>query len=545
MQRLLQHWVMRQAAWRPDATAIVWKNQRLSYSELDQASSRLAVMLRETGLQRLDRVAFCLPKSPDAIIAMLGILKADGVYVPIDSECPAARVRKVLTASEPAVVLISRHTAGLIDSVLADGHLPGRPRFACLDEQPLTGAHFATTFCGTDVDAAHCELPPSQNTASDPAHILFTSGSTGAPKGVVITHANVTAYIDWTLRYFGVTEDDRVSGHAPLHFDLSTQDIFGAFAAGAELHPVPPELNLLPHKLAAFIRERRLTQWFSVPSILNYLCRFDVIRDNDFPDLRRLMWCGEVLPTPTLRYLMNRLPHVTFTNLYGPTEATIASSGFTVPSCPASDTEQIPIGTACDGEDLLVLDDHMRPTATDDIGDLYIAGVGLSPGYWRDAERTAAAFLPDPNTIERRRIYRTGDLARVDAEGRITWVGRADSQIKSRGYRIELGEIETALNALGCLDEAAVVAIDTDGFENKAICCAFVPKPDHDLSIADLRSLLAEAVPRYMIPQHWRAFQSLPRNANGKVDRPLLRNQFAEPAAVAAPASATDAPNST
>ena len=233
----------------------------------------------------------------------------------------------------------------------------------------------------------------SQNTPDDAAHILFTSGSTGDPKGVVITHANVIHFVEWAVRYFGMAESDRVSCHPPLHFDLATFDIFGAFAAGAKLHLVPPELSLLPNKLADFIRDSELTQWFSVPSVLNYMAKFDVVRQNDFPALRRLLWCGEVFPTPALSYWMKRLPRVSFTNLYGPTEATIASSYYKVPNCPADNTQAIPIGTACDGEELLVLDGSLRPVPQGEVGDLYIGGVGLSPGYWRDPAKTAAAFV--------------------------------------------------------------------------------------------------------------------------------------------------------
>ena len=527
MKQLIQHWVTRQAEQRPDAAAIVWKNVRVTYRELEEHSNRLAAVLKRQGAVRGDRIAFCMAKSPEAITAMLGVLKADCMYVPVDVECPASRVEKILTACEPAGVLVDASGARLMGDVLRSFAGP-RPFLGTLEEMPLKENVLATDFCGTDIAAESSAPHVCENDASDGAHILFTSGSTGTPKGVVVTHSSVITYINWTLRYFGIDETDRVSGHAPLHFDLSTQDIYGAFAAGAELHPVPPEYNLLPRKLAAFIQDHRLTQWFSVPSVLNYLCRFDAVPENGFPHLRRLMWCGEVLPTPTLIYLMQKLPSVQFTNLYGPTEATIASSFYTVPECPASETESIPIGTACDGEELLVLDEQRLPVGPGEIGDLYIAGAGLSPGYWRDPEKTASVFLPDPRSIEPRRIYRTGDLARMDEEGRVWFLGRADTQIKSRGYRIELGEIETALHAIDVLEESAVVAIETGGFENMAICCAWVPAGGADISAADVRTRLAESVPRYMLPRHWLQFDRLPKNANGKIDRPRLKADFRE-----------------
>ena len=525
MVQLIQQWVTLQATSRPEATAIVWKDQRVSYGELEESSNRVANLLQDRGARKGDRVAFCIPKSPEAITAMLGILKADCLYVPIDVDCPAARVGKVLEACDPVCVLISHHSAVLMNDVIA-----ARPEdeysLGTLDAQHLSQSLFETDFCIADINETSSAPRSCESLSTDPAHLLFTSGSTGTPKGVVITHANVIAYIDWTIRYFDVNETDRVSGHAPLHFDLSTQDIYGAFAAGAELHPVPPEINLLPQKVSAFILQQQLTQWFSVPSVLNYLCKFDVVPQGGFPYLRRLMWCGEVLPTPTLIYLMDKLPTVQFTNLYGPTEATIASSFYTVTEPPTSEAAQIPIGEACEGEQLLILDDHKNPVAVGETGNLYIGGVGLSPGYWQDLQKTDAAFVADNSTGTEQRIYCTGDLASVGDGGLIYFRGRADTQIKSRGYRIELGEIETALHAIELLEESAVIAIDTGGFENKAICCAWVPGHDGEVTVAEIKSRLATAIPKYMVPKHWLCLERLPRNPNGKIHRPRLREQF-------------------
>ena len=237
-----------------------------------------------------------------------------------------------------------------------------------------------------------------------------------------------------------------------------------------------------------------------------------------------MLWCGEVLPTPILMHWMERIPHARFTNLYGPTEATIASSYHTVEGIPADETASIPIGVACDGEELLVLDEERRPVAEGEIGDLYIAGAGLSPGYWRDAEKTAAAFVPDPrDAAGEARIYRTGDLARVGEDGLVHFLGRADSQIKSRGYRIELGEIETALNAISDIGECAVVGVETGGFEGTAIGCAYAPANGTPVEPTRLRTDLSAVLPSYMLPSRWLTLERLPKNVNGKIDRKALR----------------------
>lgn len=525
---LLQQGVTAQAQARSEATALVFRGARLTYGELEETANRLANLLKDAGCRRGDRVGLVMPKMPNAIMAMLGVLKADAIYVPMDPASPAARQARVLEISDCRFILAAGPVGQGLREALAAATLREKPIIGWLDEEVPAGADPAPAFSLRDLVAFPASCPVSVNSGNDVAHILFTSGSTGLPKGVMITHAAVVHLIQWARSYFGIAHTDRISQHPPLRFDVSTLDIFGTLWSGAELHLVPAELNLLPHKLAQFIRDARLTQWFSVPSVLNLMANFDVLRQDDFPHLRRVLFAGEVLPTPTLIHWMHRLPHARFTNMYGPTETTIVSSYYTVPRCPADAREPIPIGVACAGEELLVLDEQLRPVAAGEIGGLYIRGVGLSPGYWRDPEKTQRAFLPYPGATDPGdRIYSTGDLARRDPDGVFHFVGRADTQIKSRGYRIELGEIEAALHAIPGLQESAVVAIKSEGFEGWLICCAYVPAADRDVSIAGLREDLARFVPGYMLPARWMRHEVLPKNDNGKIDRPRLRNQFA------------------
>jgi amino acid adenylation domain-containing protein len=463
---------------------------------------------------------------------MLGILKADCIHIPVDPSGPAARVAKIIASAEPRVILASSSTGRLLGELTGDGKR-SKPLLGWMESESLPESRPAFTLADLrNVPAYPLE---HRNHSADPAHILFTSGSTGTPKGVVITHANVIAFVNWAVKYFGLGPADRMSGHPPLHFDLSTFDVFGAFAAGAQLHLVPPELNLLPTALAELIRRSQLTQWFSVPSLLSYMAKFDVVRPGDFPSLRRVLWCGEVFPTPALRYWMQRVPHATFTNLYGPTETTIASSYHRVERCPDDDRAAIPIGTACDGEELLVLNDAMEPVPAEESGNIYIGGAGVSPGYWRDPQKTRAAFVLNPSASSRGGcLYRTGDLGMIGPDGLVYFLGRADSQIKSRGYRIELGEIESALNALTCLRECAVVAVPSAGFEGTTICCAYVPAAETTVTPAALRQELGKVLPAPMLPARWKTFERLPRNANGKFDRRELQEAFASHETVSA-----------
>ncbi len=526
MKELLQHQVSARAQSLPDATALVWGNVRMTYGELEETSNRLANLLVETGCEPGERVGLLSPKRPMSIVGMLAALKAGAIYVPLDPADPAPRLARTLAAADCRWILMAGRGAHALQSALCEQQLARMPLVGCLDEEPSAARALAPVFELADL-AEFSPRAPVIGRQSEVAQILFTSGSTGTPKGVMVTHTGIAHFVRWANTHFGIAGADRISQHAPLRFDIATFDIFGALWSGAELHPVPHEVNLLPHKLAELIRDSRLTQWFSVPAVLNLLAKFDVVREHDFPELRRILFAGEVLPTPTLIYLMQRLPHVRFTNLYGPTETTISSSYHTIAQCPRDERAPIPIGVACDGEELRVLDKQLQPVPDGEIGDLYIGGVGVSPGYWRDPEKTRAAFINDPTDPgSGERIYRTGDRAWRDADGLFYYCGRADTQVKSRGYRIELGEIEAALKTLPELLESAVVAVASDGFEGTTVCCAYVPQPGTEPGLEQLRGALARRVPGFMLPAAWQRYDRLPRNPNGKVDRPLLAEAF-------------------
>ena len=524
--RLLHEAVSAAAQRSPDCLAVALGEERMSYGQLEKESNQIAHVLRRQGVRAGDRVCLIVPKSPRAIAAIIGVLKAGAIYVPLDPDSPSPRLRSQLVRCDTTWILASHRYSAEVARLMEDANAERTYRLGWLDEgMPLSTGH---AFDWRDIARETATRVGGDAVADDaPAYILFTSGSTGAPKGVVITHANVAAFLAWALPHFGIGADDRLSGHPPLHFDLSVFDVFGALTAGAELHLVPPELNLLPARIVRLIAETALTQWFSVPGVLTLVAKFDLLAHVSLPSLRRVLWCGEVLPLPTLRYWMRHLPHVRFTNLYGPTEATIASSYYDVLAPLAPDADALPIGVPCAGEELLVLDDALQAVPVGVTGHLFIGGAGLSPGYWRDEEKTETAFVPDPRSPGNgQRLYRTGDLARIGPDGLLYFGGRADTQIKSRGYRIELGEIEAALACDATLEESAVVAVPSGGFDGVAICCAYVPLPGATATPAGLRERAAALLPNYMLPSRWKTLDRLPRNANGKVDRSRLEELF-------------------
>ncbi len=527
MAPLLHESITRQAENRPEAVAVVDGYVRITYGELEQRSNRMARALVNAGCDKGNRVCIAIPKSIDAIVAVAGVLKAGCIYTPLDMSSPPARLARIVKACEPSVVLASESALKTLHSAL---DLFDREFvIGLVDGEALPDWSGVGSFSAGEIEAQPDSALEVSSRPEDVAYILFTSGSTGQPKGVPISHDNVEAFVAWANRYFAVSTEDRLSGHTALHFDLSVYDLFGTFYAGAELHLVPATASLLPTGIADFIRDSRITQWFSVPSVLNFMFKFGVVERGDFPDLKRVLWCGEVLPTPALVYLMQQLPHVQFTNLYGPTETTIASSYFTVPEAPASANDDVPIGLACDGESLHLLDESLQPVDAGVTADLYIGGIGLSRGYWRDEERTAEAFitpLGDSGHGLPERLYRTGDLAFMDAEGLTHFVGRTDAQIKSRGYRIELGEIEAALAGIDELVESATVAVASDGFEGKVICCAYATQAQNGFGPQEITARLRDQLPEYMIPARWESYDALPRNPAGKIDRVALRERF-------------------
>jgi amino acid adenylation domain-containing protein len=523
---LLQDFLTRSAAADPEATAVVMEGQRLTYAELDRLSDRLAAALAAGGCEPGDRVAILIPKRPITIAAMHACLKAGAVHVVLDADSPATRLARILTQVQPRFVLAVPGAVERLDELAAAG-VGGTPIWSL--EEAIQGESASSEVARPDWDV-EAPRPVVERAPTDPTHLIFTSGSTGDPKGVIVTHSGVVAAVEWGLAALGTEPDDRVSCHAPLHFDQSTADVYATLAAGAELHLVPPQIALDARALAGWIRDSEITQWTSVPAALIYMAKFKAIEEGDLPALRRLLWGGEALPTPVLAELMRKLPHVAFTNLYGPTETTITSCTYTVPAVPGAEAESVPIGRACPGEELFVVGEDGSEAAAREIGEIYIGGVGVSPGYWRDGEKTERAFVADPRLPgSGNRVYRTGDLGWIDADGLAHFVGRLDMQVKSRGYRIELGEVESALASLATVRECAVVAVDDPAFGGAAICAALVLA--EGATRKGLREGLAELLPAYMIPARWRELDELPHTGNGKVDRAGLRAHFSRPSA--------------
>lgn len=522
MTRLIQQRFSSVAAAHAAALMVVDRERSITYGEAESASNRLARRLVGLGAKPGERMALCLPKSVESFLGLLGVLKADGLYVPIDPTIPASRMADILDQCGCRFFLTSSATAAALAPQLAAQGL--KLEMMLLDNAPgpdtppegmvLHRAHETPKY--SDTPRAYDRL------SEDPAYIVFTSGSTGRPKGVVIPHRAVLDYANWTIDFFEITPDDRLSSHADLHFDLSVFDVYTALLSGASLHPVPREVSLFPAKFAAFVHERAITVWCSVPSFLTYQAKSGILEKGALSSLRHVTCCGEPLPAATMIEWMTRQPHVTYVNQYGPSETTCASMFHRLECVPEAPHACVPIGRAIPNTEVFHVNEHGAVPAAGELGELYIRGQGNGLGYWRNPEKTSAAFIQNPLHCDFPDVvYATGDLVQRREDGTYLFIERKDYQIKYMGYRVELGEIEHVLTAQPSVRQAAVVAPRQENGATVVIA-AFVSLR-FQATIAELRQAVAEALPAYMIPKRFVLLEEIPLNANGKVDRLALQ----------------------
>jgi amino acid adenylation domain-containing protein len=486
----------------------------IRYRELARLSDRVRDRLRQMGVEPGDRVGICLRKSADAVATLFGIMKAGAAYVPVDPTAPASRNAFIFrNCGVKSLIVEARLADGLRQEFSPVGFTPEAI------ELDGVGAGVPLTQSLDRLDAVS-PVPSTPSAVPDPSHlayILYTSGSTGRPKGVMLSHGNAACFIDWCTSVFRPNEHDRFSSHAPFHFDLSILDIYVSIKHGATLVIVEEQLGKEPVRLAAWIAEKKLTVWYSAPSILSLMAQFGQLKDYDYSSLRVVLFAGEVFPIKYLKLLKLLWPHPRYFNLYGPTETNVCTF-YEVPQViPDCQTEPVPIGKACAYCEPLVVDEagtEILPAAE---GELCIAGPSVLEGYWDLPENTAKAFLPGRAT----RWYRTGDIVIELPDGNYKFLGRRDRMIKKRGYRIELGEIEAALYRHPAIKEAAAVALpDDNGVSVKAFTSTH---NGAKLSTIELKAFCAENLPLYMVPDLFCCVESLPKTSTDKVDYQKLK----------------------
>lgn len=500
LQSLLQY----SAKHAPEQIAVIDRTRTLTYQELDTSTDQLAAYLQNQSIEPGDRVGLYLDKSIEAIVAIFAILKAGAAYVPLDPASPAKRIAFLIDNCQMKGLITDKKKFAKIRA-----EMPSLPRCVILVDQENTLSSIGI------ISASTGHRNPIDDVGGL-AYILYTSGSTGQPKGVMISQRAALAFVNWAVNYVGLQPGDRVASHAPLHFDLSIFDLFATFKAGATVVLVPPELAIFPRNLADWIEQQAITVSYSVPSVLTRLVLQGGMERYRFARLRQILFAGESFPITHLRQLQRIIPHAHYHNLYGPTETNVCTA-YPVGLLSDNQVTPVPIGQACAGCQLLIMNEHGEPCEQGTTGELWVSGATLMNGYWGLPALNAQVFT-SLNTQMHAKFYRTGDLFFQDQEGNLHFCGRQDTQVKSRGYRIELGEIEAILHLHLVVAQAVVIPLPDE--ERGNLLKAFVViRLGETVSAGELLRFCAEYLPAYMLPSTIEFRLHLPTTATGKLDR--------------------------
>ena len=464
----------RQAEATPDAVALIFEGEQLSYRELDDRANRLAHDLRGSGLQRGALAGVCLGRGPELIISLLGILKAGAAFVIIDPEYPKERLAYMLADAQPSHVIYPQ-------------------------SKPMAQLTFA---------------PTVKISGDDLAYVIYTSGSTGEPKAVMISHSAISSHMQWFAREFPLVASDRTMLNHSISFDAAVDQIFQPLITGAGLVIVPPDRQYDLDYLIQLIREEQVTVLDVVPTLFKAL--IEDKRIGQCGSLRRAISSGEVFSVALKNDVYRLLSQVELVNLYGPTEASITATYY---RCSAETEERtVPIGRPVANAQAYILDDNLEPLPPGIAGEIYIGGSGLAWGYLNRPQLTAERFIPDPfSATAGARLYKTGDLGRYSANGNVEYAGRVDTQVKVRGFRIELGEIEAKLKEHESLKDAVAIASE-DEKGHKRLVAYVIAAREPAVTPDDVRRYLKDKLPEHMIPAAVVFLDQLPLTPNGKVD---------------------------
>ncbi|MEM9460816.1 MAG: amino acid adenylation domain-containing protein [Myxococcota bacterium] len=496
--------LVRQAAARtPEALAVHAPDASLSYGQLDRASDSAARGLIHLGVSPGDRVGIWLDKSSYVVPAMQAALRAGAAYVPLDPLMPIARVRTVLR--DCGILALVTTTARAVELDAADRR--AERAYVLVDEPDTTTTPSGRFMTWRDLDTLpDGPLDRPLAGSDDLAYILYTSGSTGTPKGVCLSHRNALSFVQWAHEAIGARPDDRLSNHAPFHFDLSVLDLYVAFCCGASVHLLPDGMAYRAPNMVDFITSQSISVWYSVPSALILMMEHGGMLDTRATSLRTILFAGEPFALPMLRRLQRHWPAVTLMNLYGPTETNVCTYHRVVEADVAdSQSRPVPIGRACSGDRVWAVRQDGQIAGPGEEGELWVEGPTVMMGYWGHPPQGS-----EP--------YRTGDIVRLREDGNYEYRGRRDHMVKVRGHRVELGEIEAILGQHQDVTEAAVVVVGS-GMHARLI--AFLTG-EHRPALLDVKRHCAEHLPRYMIVDRIRHVRELPRTRNGKIDRKAL-----------------------
>lgn len=499
----------------PDNAALKFAGDHtVSYTELNCRANQLARHLLDIGVSQRDVVCISGIKKPETFACMIACLKIGAPYVMLDPQSPAERQRKIITTCLPKALFVEPALAQQLQATIAQLDI------AVIPSEPAPLADRIDRY-----DELNLQETRSV-TGTNPAYIMYTSGSTGFPKGAVMTHDNVLNLIDWSIETYGISPDEVLTNVNPLYFDNSVFDFYSSLFSGACLVPFSKETVTDPQALVTLIDELGCTSWFSVPTLLIFLQTMKALRRDNMKFIRRFIFGGEGYPKAKLKELYDLYSdRAEFYNVYGPTECTCICSSYQISAEDFEDLQGFPpLGHMAKNFSYLILDEHDKLVPDNEVGELCLLGPNVGQGYYNDPERTQIAFVQNPYNDKYTEImYRTGDLVRYNPEdGKIYIMGRKDHQVKHMGYRIELEEIETALSCLDYVAHAAVVHGTSRGLSRIVAVVSLTTEVDE----TQVRSDLKDIIPDYMIPTSFHFVSELPRNPNGKVDRRRIAEAY-------------------
>jgi len=516
----------------PERTAVIADGRRLNYTALEALSNRLAAALRRSGVKKGNRVGIYVPKSLASVVGVFGIMKSGASYVPFDPMAPAKRLAYMARDCGISTLVSTTRMATNLQEILSEGCPLKSIVLADPDSQPGKERPPSPKPAGVVVSNWDevLSMPPSplddvSLVESDTAYILYTSGSTGNPKGVMISHRNSLTFVKWAAKDARLGPDDRVACHAPLHFDLSTFSIFSSCMAGSEIVLVPEGTSMFPTKLAELIDREGISVWYSVPSVLTLMVLYGDLAAHNLSSLRTIIFAGEVFPMKYLQRLMSLLPKARYLNWYGPTETNVCTS-YEVSTLDSGRTSPLPIGKACASAEVFAINDEgIEMEQPGERGELYVRGPSVMQGYWGDPDKTARVLVLNPlDPASPTLVYRTGDIVSLQPDGNYLYVGRRDGMVKTRGYRVETGEIESVLYAHPAIKEAVVLPVPDELFGN--LLRAIISLHEGTtLNREQLVDYCKQRLPHYMIPEIVEFRTSLPKTSTGKADRAALAKE--------------------
>ncbi len=490
----------------PDKTALIDESSEISFEALRQSALKVGSALLSEDIASGAPVIVYMKKSIACIVSFMGILYSGRPYVPVAADMPVSRVQKIVDNLSPACIIADADRMALLkDSDLKNQNI-------LLYDELLT----------KDINTEAVNASLSKVIDTDPIYIMYTSGSTGNPKGVTVSHKGVIDYANWTCSEFGFTKDDVFGNQAPFYFDNSIFDIYSCLLTGATMVIIPEVLFNFQVKLPEYIEEKNITVIFWVPTVLINVANGGVLEDHPMPSLKKVLFCGEVMPNTQLNIWRKHHPDAMYANLYGPTEITDVCTYYVVDR-PFDNSDPLPIGKPCRNMRAYIITEDGHLAKTGECGELCIGGTGVALGYWNNKEITDGAFIQNPfNTNYFERIYKTGDLAYWNEEGLLIFMGRKDSQIKINGNRVELGEIETAAMCLAGVSGACAVL---DAERNKIVL--FLETAE-TLKLRLVNNELRQYIPKYMLPGEVITMEKFPHTPNDKIDRVTLKKTLLE-----------------